>query len=151
MNKKIKGGKKIMTIEEVKSYLNQAYYLDKRITALQDELTMLESKLQRCTSSYTNVKGCGNQPTFEYTLDRVMKYRERLNREIDNLVDRKRDIRKVIDKLDNDKEKLILYKKYINFQTFESIAEDLDITPRQVYKIHKKSLEKLQKFIEVQY
>lgn len=140
-----------MTIEEVKSYLNQALLLDKRINALQDELTTLESKLQRCTPSYTNVRGGGNQPTFEYTLDRIMKYREMLNCEIDNLVDRKRDIMKVIDKLDNDKEKLILYKRYINFQTFENIAEDLDITQRQVYKVYKKSLEKLQKFIEVQY
>lgn len=139
-----------MTIEEVKSYLNQAYLLDKRINTLQDELTMLESKLEKCTSSYTSIRGGGSQPTFEYTLDNVMKYREMLNCEIDNLVDRKRDIKKVIDKLDNDKSKLILYKKYINFQTFENIATDLGMEQRQIYRIYKKSLEKLQNVIECQ-
>lgn len=142
---------KIMTIEEVKGFLNQALLLDKRINTLQDELTMLESKLERCTPSYTSIKGGGNQPTFEYNLDKVMKYREMLNREIDNLVDRKRDIKQAIEKLDNDKEKLILYKKYINFQTFESIASDLGIEQRQVYRIYKKSLEKMQNVIECQY
>lgn len=140
-----------MTIQEVKNYLNQAYYIDKRVITLQDELAMLESKLERCTASYTSIRGGGNQPTFEYNLDKVMKYREMLNHEIDNLIERKRSIKQTIAKLGNDKERLILYKKYINFQTFESIADDLDITPRQVYKIYKKSLEKLQKFIEVQY
>ncbi len=140
-----------MTEKEVKEYLNQAYYLDMRIKALQDELTMLESILFRCTPSYSNTgHNSSPQPTFEYTIDRVIQYRERLNNEIDNLIDKKRDIKKTIDKLDNDKEKLVLHKRYINFQTFESIAEDLDVTPRQVYKIHKKTLEKLKKFIEVQ-
>lgn len=140
-----------MTIQEVKNYLSQAYYIDKRVITLQDELTMLESKLERCTASYTSFRGGGSQPTFEYNLDKVMKYREMLNHEIDNLIERKRNIKQTIAKLDNDKERLILYKKYINFQTFESIADDLDITPRQVYKIYKKSLENLQEFIEVQY
>lgn len=140
-----------MTIQEVKNYLSQAYYIDKRVITLQDELTMLESKLERCTASYTSIRGGGIQPTFEYNLDKVMKYREMLNHEIDNLIERKRSIKQTIAKLDNDKERLILYKKYINFQTFESIADDLDITPRQVYKIYKKSLENLQEFIEVQY
>ena len=140
-----------MTTEEVKNYLRQAYYIDKRVNTLQDELTMLESKLERCTASYTSIRGCGNQPTFEYNLDKVMKYREILNHEIDNLIEHKRSIKQTIAKLCNDKERLILYKKYINFQTFESIADDLDITPRQVYKIYKKSLENLQEFIEVQY
>lgn len=140
-----------MTTEEVKNYLRQAYYIDKRVITLQDELTMLESKLERCTASYTSIRGGGSQPTFEYNLDKVMKYRKMLNHEIDNLIERKRNIKQTIAKLDNDKERLILYKKYINFQTFESIADDLDITPRQVYKIYKKSLENLQEFIEVQY
>lgn len=140
-----------MTTEEVKNYLSQAYYIDKRVNTLQDELTMLESKLERCTASYTSIRGGGSQPTFEYNLDKVMKYREILNHEIDNLIEHKRNIKQTIAKLCNDKERLILYKKYINFQTFESIADDLDITPRQVYKIYKKSLENLQEFIEVQY
>lgn len=97
------------------------------------------------------LSGGSAQPTFEYTLDRVMKYREMLNAEVDSLIDKKKDIKKTFELLHDDRQKLVLYKRYINFQTIESIAEDLDITPRQVYKIYKKSLEKLQKFIEVQY
>lgn len=144
-------GVKIMTTEEVKSYLNQAYYIDKRIDVLQNELSMLESKLYKCTPSYSNTgSNSSPQPTFEYTIDKVIQYRNRLNIEIDNLIDKKRDIKKTIDKLSNDKEKLVLHKRYINFQTFESIAEDLNLESRQIYRIHKKSLEKLKNVIECQ-
>lgn len=145
------GVKKIMTVEKVKSYLNQAYYIDKRIDMLNDELTMLESKLCKCTANYNSAGHSNNtRSAFEYTIDKVMQYRDRLNNEIDNLVDKKNDIKRMIDKLDNDKEKIILHKRYINFQNFESIAEDLELDPRQIYRIHKKSLEKLQNVIECQ-
>lgn len=137
--------------KKAKEYLSQAYYIDKRIDTLNNELIMLESKLCKCTANYNSAGHSNNtRSAFEYTIDKVMQYRDRLNNEIDNLVDKKNDIKRMIDKLDNDKEKIILHKRYINFQNFESIAEDLDITPRQVYKIHKKSLEKIEKFIEVQ-
>jgi hypothetical protein len=68
-----------MNIEEVKEYLKGAYYLDQRICTLQDELDILESRLEKCTPSYTVVKS-STQPSFEYTLDKVIQYRERLNR-----------------------------------------------------------------------
>ena len=132
-----------------KEYLSQAYYIEKRIDLLQYELSGLESKLYKCTPSYSDSHS-STRTTFEHIICKAIEYRDRINVEIDNLIDKKRDIKKTIDKLDNDKEKLILHKRYINFQNFESIAEDLDITSRQVYKIHKKSLEKIKKFIEVQ-
>lgn len=140
-----------MKITNVKEYLNQAYYIDKRIDMLNDELTMLESKLCKCTANY-NSAGHGNntRSAFEYAIDKVMQYRDRLNNEIDNLVSKKIEIKNTIDKLDDDKEKIILCKRYINFQNFESIAEDLELDPRQIYRIHKKSLEKLQNVIECQ-
>lgn len=136
-----------MTIEEVKEYLNGAYYIDKRIDVLQDELTLLESRLEKCTPSYTSNRGGGNQPSFEYVLDRVLQYRERLNNEIDNLVDTKEDIKKVISKVENPKARLILTQKYINFHTFEYIAEKLKMEERQIRRIHKKSIETLSKML----
>lgn len=140
-----------MKLTNVKEYLSQAYYIDKRIDTLNNELIMLESKLCKCTANYNSAGHSNNtRSAFEYTIDKVMQYRDRLNNEINNLVDKKNDIKRMIDKLDNDKEKIILHKRYINFQTFESIAEDLELNPRQIYRIHKKSLEKLQNVIECQ-
>lgn len=131
-----------MTIQEVKNYLNQAYYIDKRIITLQDELSMLQGRLDKCTASYKTT-GNGSQPSFEYVLDRVLQYRDRLSREIDTLVTTKANIKTTINRLENPKCKLILTQKYINFHTFEYIAITLGMEQRQVRRLHKKALEDL--------
>ena len=132
-----------MTIQEVKNYLSQAYYIDKRICTLQDEITTLQSRLERCTASYTMLSGGSAQPTFEHALDRVLQYRDRLSREIDTLVTTKANIKTTINRLENPKMQLILMEKYINFHTFEYIAITLSMEQRQVYRLHKKALENL--------
>lgn len=137
-----------MTIEEVKEYLNGAYYIDKRIDVLQDELALLESKLYKCTATYGSTgHNSSPQPTFEYTIDRVMQYRDRLNIEIDNLVDKKKEIKSIIYKLEDNKAKLIMEYKYINYLPFETIADRLNYSKRQVLRLHKNSLENLSKML----
>ena len=131
-----------MTVEEVKSYLNQAYYIDKRIDVLQNELSMLESKLYKCTPSYSNTgHNSSPQPTFEYTIDRVIQYRERLNNEIDNLMDTKKSIKQFIEcNLSNDIQKIVLLKRYINYQMYEDIAKGLNYSVRQIRNIKNQAI-----------
>lgn len=132
-----------MNNQEVKEYLNRAYYLDRRIDTLQDELNMLESRLYKCTPSYNSNVGNSPQPTFEYVLDRVIQYRERLNREVDNLIDAKNDIKSCIDSLSDGMEKIVLTKRYINYQKYEDIANDLHYTVRQIMNINKRGIKNI--------
>ena len=80
-----------MTIDEIKKFLGQAYYLDKRVEVLKDELETLESRLQKCTASYTTTMR-GSRPSFEMTLDKVLKYRDMLSYELSCLVYRNKEI-----------------------------------------------------------
>ena len=134
-----------MTEKEVKEYLNQAYYIDKRIDLLQDELNILENKLYKCTSSYSNTGyNSSPQPTFEYTIDRVIQYRDRLNTEVDNLIYTKKSIKQFIDcNLSNDIQKIVLLKRYINYQRYEDIAKDLNYSVRQVINIANKGIKNI--------
>lgn len=139
-----------MTIQEVKDYLKRAYYIDKRIGVLQDEISMLESRLYKCTSTYSHVGG-SNQPTFEVTLNKIITYRDRMSKEVGELIDIKNSIEHTINMLDDSKSRLIMQQRYMLFRRFEDIAKDLNIDVRQVYRLHKKSLENLSNVIECQY
>lgn len=134
-----------MTIQEVKSYLNQAYYIDRRIDVLQNELSMLESKLFRCTPSYSNTgSNSSPQPTFEYTIDRVIQYRDRLNTELNNLIDVKKSIKQFIEcNLSDNTQKIVLLKRYINYQRYEDIAIDINYSTRQVINIANKGIKNI--------
>lgn len=134
-----------MTIQEVKSYLNQAYYIDRRIDVLQNELSMLESKLFRCTPSYSNTgSNSSPQPTFEYTIDRVIQYRDRLNTELNSLIDVKKSIKQFIEcNLSDNTQKIVLLKRYINYQRYEDIAIDINYSTRQVINIANKGIKNI--------
>lgn len=134
-----------MTEKEVKEYLNQAYYIDKRIDLLQDELNILENKLYKCTPSYSNTgHNSSPQPTFEYTIDRVIQYRERLNTEIDNLIATKKSIKQFIEcNLSSSTQKIVLLKRYINYQRYEDIAKDLNYSVRQIRNIKNQAIKNI--------
>jgi hypothetical protein len=134
-----------MTTEEVKNYLSQAYYIDRRIDVLQNELSMLESKLFRCTPSYSNTgSNSSPQPTFEYTIDRVIQYRDRLNTELNNLIDVKKSIKQFIEcNLSDNTQKIVLLKRYINYQRYEDIAIDINYSTRQVINIANKGIKNI--------
>jgi DNA-directed RNA polymerase specialized sigma subunit len=137
-----------MSIDEVKNFLNQAYRIDLRIDTIIDEISALEGKLLKCTQSYNNIQMGGSKSTFEYTLDKVMQYKERLNNELSRLIDTKAKIKTAIEKVENPIARIVLTKKYINYQTFEHIACDLDYSTMQVYRLHKIALENLKNVIE---
>lgn len=134
-----------MTIQEVKNYLSQAYYIDRRIDVLQNELSMLESKLFRCTPSYSNTgSNSSPQPTFEYTIDKVIQYRDRLNTELNNLIDVKKSIKQFIEcNLSDNTQKIVLLKRYINYQRYEDIAIDINYSTRQVINIANKGIKNI--------
>lgn len=131
-----------MDTTEVQNYLNRAYYLDKRIDSLQEELLQIESRLLKVTSHYDTIGG-GNQGSFEHLLDKLHDYRKALNYEVDQLVDAKRDIKKTIDTLPDDVQKLVLTKRYINYQKYEEIASDLHYSVRQIRNIRDKGIKNI--------
>lgn len=131
-----------MTIEEVKSYLGRAFYLDKRIQCFEEEISMIESHLYKCTPSYNNVGG-STQSTFEFTLDRLLNYRDRLNNEWDELIKAKKQIKSTIDSLSDDIQRLVLVERYINYKSYEDIARNLGYSVRQIHNIKKQAIKNI--------
>ena len=66
-----------------------------------------------------------------------------IDAEIDKFVDLKRQMRSVIDELDNVDEKVVLTNRYVLQQSWESIAEELHADVRTVFRWHSKALRNL--------
>ena len=66
-----------------------------------------------------------------------------INRDIDALVDLKAEARKVISKLDNPEQQLILEMRYLCYKSWAEIAEDLSFSESNVYKIHGEALKRI--------
>lgn len=69
------------------------------------------------------------------------EYCRLLFRQIDRLLQINKEVAEVISMLDDSLLRTILTARYINCSTWSTIAEDMDIDQRWLYRLHKKALD----------
>ena len=123
----------------VKEYLRQAYRLDHRI-----DLDIAEMERLREMACSIGAPGFEehydpNHPTeapFIRALEKVWKLEERINAEIDRLVDLKAQMRGVIEAVSDPDERMVLRYRYIHNMTWEKIGDVLHADRTTVYRWH---------------
>lgn len=75
--------------------------------------------------------------------EKLAALERRLNSSIDLAVDRKNNALNVLDKLAGD-ERTVLYQYYILAKDWQKVAEDMFMSERNIYKLRKSALEKLE-------
>ena len=76
---------------------------------------------------------------MQNTIAKILEEEEILNARIDRMVDAKREIREVIDCVEDVTLRLILEKRYLLFQQWDEIAIDLGISGRWAKDRHREA------------
>ena len=122
-----------------KEYLRQAYRLNERINSHIEELENLRDLSTRIQGvSYGEHIPSPNRPTdapFTKVLFKIMDYQEKINHEIDTLVDLKAEMEDAIEKLSNVDERLL------DTHSWEEIGVLLNASVRTVHRIHSSALQ----------
>ncbi len=132
-----------MTNMTAKQYLESAYRLNELIS---NDISELERLRDLCKSiSSPNLSGVHsgsrkNEAPFTKTVEKIVDLEETINTEIDSFIDLKKELRDVINSVENPNEKLLLRLRYIEFMTWEQIAERMSYSVVQVYRIHSNAL-----------
>ena len=126
-----------------KEFLGQAYRLDQRINSKLQQIDSLRGLTQKVTQSYDNevVSRTRNVSSLEDAIIRLMEAEEELNRQIDQLVDTKIEIGKLIEKVHNESYRLLLEKRYLCFLAWDQIAAAMHYSRRWVLNKHERALE----------
>ena len=126
-----------------KEFLGQAYRLDQRINSKLQQIDSLRGLTQKVTQSYDNevVSRTRNVSSLEDAIIRLMEAEEELNRQIDQLVDTKIEIGKLIEKVHNESYRLLLEKRYLCFLAWDQIAAEMPYSRRWVLNKHERALE----------
>lgn len=132
-----------------KEYLGQAYRLDQRINSKLQQVDSLRSLTQKITASYDGevVSHTRNVTSLQDTIIRLMETEEELNRQIDELVDLKMDIARLIDQVHNESFRLILEKRYLCFLQWDQIAAEMHYSRRWVLNKHDRAVEVVDKLM----
>lgn len=125
-----------------KEYLSQAYRLDKRIDSKIEQLKSLNLLATKCTSTLSDMPKSQriSNSRLEDTVVKIVDLQEEINRDIDSLVDLKRDIVRTIKSVHNPEYQIILELRYLCFKNWEEIAVQMNCSIDNVFKIRKNAL-----------
>ena len=126
-----------------KSYLNQAYRLEQRIRLDKEEIEQLQTLSVNVSSLNFEEHYNPNRNTeasFMKTLEKVWKYQDKVNDELDLLLKLKVEIHDVICEVPNVDERLVLTYRYSKNYTWTRIGEELHVDERTVRRWHNRAL-----------
>lgn len=103
-----------------KEYLRQAYRLDQKISSNLEEVASLREMASSVSSP---------------------QLAERINKEIDLLMELKKEIRAVITMVEDTDERMVLKYRYVHNYTWEQIGNELHADARTVRRWHGKALQ----------
>ena len=122
-----------------KEYLKQAYRLDHRIDSDIAEMERLREMACSVGSPGFEEHHNPNRPTeapFVRVLEKVWRMEEKINAEIDRLVDLKAQIRGVIEAVSDPNERMVLRYRYIHNMTWELIGDELHADKSTIRRWH---------------
>ena len=110
-----------------KQYLKQARYLDERINTKIAQVSSLHDLATKATSTLSDMPGSPTRNThrMEDIIIKILMLENEINADIDNLVDLKDEILSVIKAVDDEECRLLLEKRYLNFEQWEDIAAEM--------------------------
>ena len=127
----------------VKEYLKQAYRLDKRIDSDIEELSRLREMAASISSPALGERvqtSKSNEALFVRSMEKIILLEQKIDEEIDLLVDLKVQIRATIENVTNTDEQMVLRYRYIHNLTWEEIGDELHVDGRTARRWHGQAL-----------
>ena len=126
-----------------KEYLGQAYRLDQRINSKLEQVLSLRGLTTKATATMSDMPGGGSRNVYKMQdiIAKIVDLEDDINRDIDALVDLKREMVSVIKAVENPEYQPLLELRYLCFKTWEQIAVDMNYSIEYTFRLHKKALE----------
>lgn len=128
-----------------KQWLGRARNIDHEIDNLIREKQRAKDRLTKITQSY---ESDGAQMTKDpHKFDRLAELENEIDQQVDELVETKREIISVIQRLKNRPQRMALQDYYIAMMTWEETAVDLHYSFQGVMQLRKRAIAEVEKLI----
>lgn len=125
-----------------KEFLSRAYRLDTRINNHFEQLNRLKQLAGRTTAAYSGevVSHSRNVHANEDAIIRIIEAEQELNREIDELIAVKDDIKQVIALVADPTCRLLLESRYLCMNRWDEVCGKMEVSRSRVFEIHQTAL-----------
>ena len=129
---------------QTKQYLKQAYRLNDLIQSNQQELADLRSlscSLPGGDYSQERVQSSSsNDARYTKIVDEIIELEKVITDETEKMLALKLEIRKVINAVQSNEERLLLKYRYLNFMSWNDICYKMNVSMRTAHRIHTSAL-----------
>ena len=127
-----------------KEYLRQAYRLDQKISSDLEEVASLREMSASVSSPQLTERVQTSKNTdapFVRALEKIIDLEEHINKEVELLMELKKEIRVVFTTVEDTDERMVLKYRYVHNYTWEQIGNELHADARTVRRWHGKALQ----------
>lgn len=135
-----------MKMADAKAWLQQVKLYDTHIDNRLEELSRLKTLATQITSSIKPVPvfGSGNQDKLGSIVAKIIDLESEINEAVDNYVDKRREIGRAVEQLQDADQVAVLHKRYFEYMPWEQIALEMHMSYRNVCYIHGRALQALE-------
>ena len=121
----------------VSELLNAAWFLDKSIQANADKIQRLRSQAERLTTHLSDMpRGGGPAHGMDEVVATIADIETTLTGDNHKMQQLLVDVRQLVATVPNYKQRIVLQRRYVNFETFEVIAYKLHFSYRHTTRLH---------------
>lgn len=136
-----------MDFHEIKMKLNSVLSTDKLIDAKLEDIKELRRRLQdvKSPSFGDRVQSTKDPDKFTNVINKIIELEKEVNEDIDKLIDNKNACRRLIESLESNFYKVVLYKIYFEGKPLRTVADSLSVSVRQIARIRNKAIVQISK------
>lgn len=131
-----------MTKEELKEKLKGALYAQRTLEGELDKLQELRSIAQKITPAYSQAPGgSGSGQALENSIAKIIEQEKVVEACCNELCVQLDEVRALVALLPMGPMRLVMQRRYLNYQKWEQIAAKLGYSWRGMHKLHSKAIE----------
>ena len=132
---------------EAKEYLERLLFLDKEISSKIATIQSLKSLAEKCTATLSDIPKSQRLKTKEDIIIKKIILEQKLDLNVDQLIDHKKEAMEKIEGLKQPIYKILLWERYINGKSWVRIAQNLNYSNMQIHRLHSNALKEFQKML----
>jgi len=121
-------------------HLKQIRLIDKEINQMLNELERIRCSLMRSPQ----LKQVSVQESKVGLKDdvyiKMIEYNDKINQKVDELIDTKKKVFDIIERIKDHEQRLILKMRYVDCEKWEDIEQELHVSKNTMHRIHRKAL-----------
>ena len=131
-------------------FLRQVRLYDIHINNLLEEKARLEALAFKITSSWggEHVSGSGRLDKQGDTIAKIVDMEDKIDTAVDDFIDKKKEVKAVLGQIQNPDQLDLLYKVYVQYETLEQVACEMNMTYRNACYIHGRALQAVEQLLE---